>query len=87
MIPWPGAYGFLQKERVKIIKAVSVAGNGEPGVICRAGKDQMFIGTGKGLLSVLEIQPAGRPVMTVDAYLQGRTIREGMRFSIQDSGE
>ncbi len=87
MMPWPGAYGFLQKERVKIIKAVPVEGNGEPGVICRPGKDQMFIGTGKGFLSVLEIQPAGRPVMSVHAFLQGRTIREGTRFSIQDPGK
>ncbi len=82
MNPWPGAYGFLEKERIKIFKAVHEEGNGEAGIICKSGKDQLLIGTGNGRLSILEIQPAGKPVMPVKAYLQGRRLREGMRFGI-----
>ncbi|MBI4681894.1 MAG: methionyl-tRNA formyltransferase [Nitrospirae bacterium] len=82
MNPWPGAYSFLEKERIKIFKAVPVEGNGEAGIICRSGKDQILIGTGSGMLSILEIQPAGKPVMPVKAYLQGRRIEEGMKFGI-----
>lgn len=82
MNPWPGAYGFLEKERVKIFKAVQEEGNGEAGIICRSGKDQLLIGTGNGRLSILEIQPSGKPVMAIKAYLQGRRLKEGMRFGI-----
>ncbi|RJQ52363.1 MAG: methionyl-tRNA formyltransferase [Nitrospiraceae bacterium] len=80
MNPWPGAYGFLEGERVNILKAEPVEGNGEPGIIYRVSKEELAAGTGKGLLSVLEIQPAGKPVMTIRAFLQGRRIKEGMRF-------
>ncbi len=84
MNPWPGAYGFIEKERVKIFKAVPEEGNAEAGVVCRSTKDRLIVGTGRGCLSILEIQPSGRPVMPVRAYLQGRRIKEGMRFSDQE---
>ena len=92
MNPWPGAYGFLEGERFKILKAVpvyppekniygEVDGNNEAGVIVRAAKNELVISTGKGGLSLLEIQPAGKPVMPVKAFLQGRRLREGMSFA------
>ena len=80
MHPWPGAYSILENERIKIIKAVPLDGNAEAGSIERAGKEELIVGTGKGRLSILEIQPSGRPVMSVKAYLQGRRLKEGMRF-------
>lgn len=83
MNPWPGAYGFLENERVKIFKVMPLDGKGEPGVI-EFSKDQLIVGTGRGRLAVLEIQPSGKPVMTVKAYLQGRRIKEGMRFNTKD---
>ncbi len=82
MNPWPGAYGFLEGERVKILKAATVYENGEAGVVDRIDKDHLIVGTGKGKLSILEIQPAGKGVMTVTAYLQGRRIKEGMKFRL-----
>jgi methionyl-tRNA formyltransferase len=78
--PWPGAYSFLEGERVKILKAESVDGSGEIGVVEKITKEELLVGTGKDLLSILEIQPAGRPIMTVKAFLQGREIKKGMRF-------
>lgn len=83
MNPWPGAYGFLENERVKIFKVVPLEGKGEAGVI-EFAKDQLVVGTGRGRLSILEIQPSGKQVMTVKAYLQGRRLVEGMRFKTQD---
>jgi methionyl-tRNA formyltransferase len=82
MHPWPGAYSILENERIKIIKAVPLDGNAEAGAIERAGKEELIAGTGKGRLSILEIQPSGRPVMSVKAYLQGRRLKEGMRFGM-----
>lgn len=80
MNPWPCAYGFLEGERIKILKAASLEENGEAGTIKRVSKDELVVGTAKGCISLLEIQPQGKPVMTIRAFLQGRKIKEGMRF-------
>lgn len=80
MNPWPGSYGFLDGERVKILRAVSMEGDGEKGVIEEVTKDRLLVGTGKGLLSITEIQPSGKPVMNVKAFLQGRGLRKGIRL-------
>ncbi len=78
MNPWPGAYCFIDGERVKILKAVSHDEEGSPGTILKVTKDTLLVGTGMGVLSILEIQPAGKPVMAVEAFLQGRRISERM---------
>lgn len=78
--PWPGAYTFLEGERIKILKAIPIDGEGEDGIIIKTSKSDLFVGTGNGLLSVLEIQRPGRPAVSIKAYLQGRRLLEGMRF-------
>ncbi len=80
MNPWPGAYSFLDGERIKILKAVSINRDGQVGVIDKVGKYELLVGTGKDMLSIFEIQRAGKPVMTVKAFLQGRRLKEGMKF-------
>ncbi|MEF9426612.1 MAG: methionyl-tRNA formyltransferase [Candidatus Mariimomonas ferrooxydans] len=79
--PWPGAYSFLNDERVKISKAVPVDERGGAGLISKITANELLVGTGKGVLSILEIQPSGKPVMTVRAFLQGRRLKEGMKFN------
>ena len=83
MNPWPGAYTFIEGERIKILRAAVEDGEAEPGVVCRVSKDELMAGTGKGLLSICEIQAPGKPVMAIKAFLQGRKIREGMKFDIE----
>ncbi len=80
MNPWPGAYSFLNGEKIKILRAISTNGDAETGMINKVTKDDLLVGAGKGLLSILEIQPSGKPVMTAKAFLQGRRLKEGMRF-------
>ena len=93
MTPWPGAYGFLEGERVKILKAVPAAsaadGSGgagcaecRPGVICRVTTEEMHVCTGSSAVSILNIQPAGKSAMPVKTFLQGRRLREGMSFDV-----
>lgn len=84
MNPWPGAYGSIEGERYKILKAVPAEGSGEPGEIVQISKDVLYIGTGEGVLSVLEIQHSGKPVMPVNAFLQGTRLKRGMRFLLSD---
>jgi methionyl-tRNA formyltransferase len=80
MNPWPGAYSFLEGEGIKILKTMVIDGEGEAGVINKVTRDELLVGTGEGMLFILEIQLSGKPAMTVKAFLQGRRLREGMRF-------
>lgn len=75
--PWPGARCFIGGERVKIIKARPLNSGGRPGIIEKVTKDELLIGTGKGLLSILELQPSGRSQMSIRAFLQGRRLVQG----------
>lgn len=80
MYPWPCAYCYLNKERIKIIKVKALDGEGKPGRIEGAQKDKLIIGTGKGLISITALQPEGKKVMPAEAFLHGRNIKEGTYF-------
>jgi methionyl-tRNA formyltransferase len=84
MNPWPGAFSLLGAERIKILRAVPVDGVGDAGIINAVTKDSLFIGTGQGILSILELQTPGKPAMPIKAFLQGRNIKPGMRFHSQN---
>lgn len=75
--PWPCAYSFLKNERVKIIKAEVLEGSAPAGLIVKA-KNELIVGTGKGLLKILLIQPEGKKIMTAKEFLIGRKINEGV---------
>jgi methionyl-tRNA formyltransferase len=77
MQPWPGAFCHINTETVKMLKARVLSGNGLPAVIAEAGRNEMIVGTGKGLLSILELQPEGKKPMSATAFLQGRTLLPG----------
>lgn len=80
--PWPGAYCFFNKERINIIRAGVVGINGEvmPGKIEKISDDGMYVGTGKGILSILEVKPEGKKNMSAPAFINGRHLKEGMHF-------
>ncbi len=81
MNPWPGAYSYVGNERYKILRAEILNENAEAGVIDKLTKDELLVGTGSGKVSILDIQPSGKPVMPVKAFLQGRKLKERMRFN------
>lgn len=78
MYPWPGAFCRIADERVAILKVAPSEGEGRPGVICRIGKKELIVGTRRGLLSLIELQPSGRKPMSASAFLQGRKLKEGV---------
>jgi methionyl-tRNA formyltransferase len=75
--PWPCAYTFLKGERIKIIKSKVIEGRAKHGLILKA-KDELIVGTGRGLLKILLLQPEGKRVMTAKEFLCGRKINEGV---------
>jgi len=78
MQPWPSAYCMLEGARVTILKAEPLEGSGLPGTVIRSSKGELLIGTGKGLISLLELQPSGKRPMPASAFLLGRKLVEGM---------
>ena len=77
MYPWPSAFSYLNGEMIKIIKVKPLDGNGVAGRIEKASGGQLVVGTGKGLLLLEELQPGGRRIMSAEAFLSGRRLKEG----------
>jgi methionyl-tRNA formyltransferase len=68
--PRPGAWTDLDGTRLKVLRAEPsrTAANGEPGDVDELGT----VRTGDGVLQLVEVQPAGKPVMPATAWLAGR---------------
>lgn len=85
MYPWPCAYCYLNKERIKITKVKNIEGTGVAGRIEKAG-EQLIVGTGEGLISIIELQPEGKRLMTAKDFLLGRRLKEGTFFNESQVG-
>jgi methionyl-tRNA formyltransferase len=77
--PWPCAYCYLNKERIKITRVKMLEGSGIPRRVEKTG-EELIVGTGEGLISVIELQPEGKIPMSAKAFLQGRRLKEGAFF-------
>jgi methionyl-tRNA formyltransferase len=77
--PWPGAFTFHNERRLKILKAVPIS---EPvsapaGTILKTFPEEMSVATGKGALSIVEIQsPSGKRLAIAD-FLRGYQLPPG----------
>lgn len=80
MYPWPCAYCYFKKERIKITRVKVLEGSGMPRRVEKASKDELIVGTGEGLISILELQPEGKKSMPATAFLQGRGLKERSYF-------
>jgi methionyl-tRNA formyltransferase len=73
--PWPGAQALLGDKRLKLFKATSSPGKGEPGqVLGLDEKGRLKVGTGKGLLLIAELQLEGKTRLPAAEFLRGQNI-------------
>ena len=72
--PFPGAWCEARGERLKILLAEPVAGQGTPGKIL-AG--DLTVAAGDGALKLLRVQRAGKTAMTPKDLLRGFPLAEG----------
>ena len=79
MYPWPCAYCYLNKERIRITRVKILEGSGIPRRVEKTG-EELIVGTGEGLISIIELQPEGKIPMSAKAFLQGRRLKEGAFF-------
>jgi methionyl-tRNA formyltransferase len=83
MTPWPGAFTFNGKQRLKIFAAepADTPADAEPGTVVRGFADELRVATGQGGLSILEIQGASGKRMPIRNFLMGAKIPPGTRLT------
>lgn len=81
--PWPSAYTKYRGRTLKLwaAKVEESALEGlQPGTAAEVTRTSLKIQTGKGLLSITELQPEGKKRMAVDAFLRGYPVDVGELF-------
>jgi methionyl-tRNA formyltransferase len=83
MTPWPGAFTFHGKKRLKIFKAMPIIIDTvePPGTVIKRFPDELCVAAGKGALSVIEIQGESGKRLLIKEFLQGYKIAPGTILS------
>lgn len=79
LAPKPGCYTMYSGKRLKILRASAVQGSASPGNAGLSGK-RLTIGTGEGLLEVLQVQPEGKKILAAQDFINGYRIQGGEQF-------
>ena len=79
---WPGTYTGWKGKTLKIWKAAVVdrEHEGVCGQVVYTDKNTILVKSGKGALSLLELQPEGKKRMGTDAFLRGYPVEAGTVF-------
>jgi methionyl-tRNA formyltransferase len=85
--PWPGAYSFLNGSLIKILETHVAEGAGEPGALHEQGRDGLIVSTGKGMLSIVRLQPEGKKPMSAPEFLRGHRGLAGKKFNNGDDAQ
>ena len=81
--PKPGMITKFQNKRIKIFRTVvvDIHSKNTPGKIKFEKNNSLEIYTGKGLLSILELQQEGKKLLPIEQFLRGVNILEGDLFT------
>lgn len=80
--PWPSAYTSWNGKILKLWAAdvLEEEYEGICGQAVKVGKDFLYVKTGKGTLSIKELQLQGKKRLGIDAFLRGCEVAEGTVF-------
>jgi methionyl-tRNA formyltransferase len=87
--PWPGTYTQIQRasgEPLRLIVLRTVVVDSEtpsgavPGEVVLVTPNSLSVATGRGLLALEQVQPAGKKPMPIAAFLRGNPIQAGDRL-------
>lgn len=82
--PWPGAFCFWDKTRLKILGTVALPhseNDSPPGTVIRGFDNELRIATGSGALSITNIQSASGKRQSIETFLRGCQIPIGTRLT------
>jgi methionyl-tRNA formyltransferase len=79
MTPWPGAFTFHENKRLKIFRAKTIAMDTEasPGTVIKGFPNELWISTGKGVLSIMELQGESGKRLLIKDFLRGYKLPPG----------
>ena len=77
---WPGAYTMLAGQKFKIWRTRLADGTAEPGEIVSVTKQGLLVGTGEGVLEILELQAPSKKKMAAGDYVRGHGLQLPARF-------
>lgn len=75
--PWPGAWSEAGGERLKILYAEPVSGEGAPGTVL---DDQLTIACGNGAVRLMRLQRPGKSAMNAADLLRGWSLAKGTKL-------
>ena len=83
MTPWPGAYTFMGKRRLKIFKSrvCSQTEKRPPGMVIRSFDNELRVACGKDAICILELQEDSGKKMDIASFLTGKSIGSGTLFT------
>ena len=76
--PFPGAWFDHDGDRVKVLRATSERGSGDPGVVL---DDALLVACGRSAVRLLDVQRAGSRAMSAEEFQRGKSIVAGIRLS------
>ncbi len=81
--PWPGAFTFIQDRRVKLFRTLPLEdpASAPPGTVVPGFPDELRVATGRGVLSLLELQGASGRRLPVADFLRGFPVTPGTVLS------
>jgi methionyl-tRNA formyltransferase len=81
--PWPGAQASYNGKIIKLFKAASGPGQGEPGqVLGLDDQGRLKIGTGNGLLFISDLQLEGKTRLSASDFIKGNNL-ESLKTIVQ----
>ena len=82
LAPLPGMVTIYNNRKLKLIKTAfeNRSTDSIPGVIITASNIKLEVCTGKGILSILELQQEGKTVLSIENFLRGSNIKIGDVF-------
>jgi len=84
MNPWPGAFTTLGDRRIKVHRTVPSTLDPEgatPGEVTALDPEGILVACGSGTLEIQELQESGRRRVDARAFITGRRVAVGDRFS------
>ncbi len=75
----PGTYTQFAGKKLKIHRSLVVdrSKKSTPGRVCKVTSEELWVQTGEGILSLLEVQPESRAKMKVSEFLKSQPFKEG----------
>ncbi len=84
MNPWPGAFAALGGRRIKVYRSRDSTLDPEgasPGEVIALDSEGILVACAQGTIELQELQESGRKRVDARAFITGRSIRVGDRFS------